>query len=111
MVKSTADEDDLVFKALASNDRRRLLDALQSGERTTSDLCATLPTLNRCTVMQHLAVLETAELVASIKRGRQRWYALDVAPIQRIYQRWISEYAAPSASFLSNLKSDLEARE
>ena len=102
------EESELVFKALANTDRRRILDALRDAPRTTSDLCESLPRLDRTTVMQHLRVLEKAKLVISQKRGRQRWNYLDVAPIQRVYNRWIKDYAAPAAEGLEMLKSELE---
>ena len=102
------DLDDRVFKALAGKDRRRILDILKDRPRTTGELCKQLPHLNRCTVMQHLGVLEDACLVISTKRGRERWNYLDIDPIQRLYRRWISDYASPSAEFLSRLKEDLE---
>jgi hypothetical protein len=59
--------------------------------------------------MQHLGVLEEARLIISKKQGRCRWNYLDVAPIQRIHERWIADYAAPSAGFLTRLRSDLES--
>ena len=102
--------DDRVFKAMAGADRRRILDFLKAGPRTTTDIVHALPWLNRCTVMQHLGVLEDAGLVVSAKRGRSRWNYLDVSPIQDIYERWIGEYARPSAGFLNQLKKDLEER-
>lgn len=102
------EESELVFKALANTDRRRILDALRDAPRTTSDLCESLPRLDRTTVMQHLRVLEKAKLVISQKRGRQRWNYLDVAPIQRVYNRWIKDYAAPAAEGLEMLKTELE---
>ena len=101
-------DDDAVFKALAGADRRTILDALQDGPKMTSDLCEALPHLDRTTVMQHLGVPEKARLVISRKEGRCRWNYLDVAPIQRIHERWISRYAAPSASLLERLRADLE---
>lgn len=100
--------DDAVFKALAGADRRRILDLLREGPRTTGDLATHLPWLDRTTVMQHLGVLERARLVVSKKQGRCRWNYLDVSPIQRIYERWIDGYAAPSASLLSRIRRDLE---
>ena len=103
-----ADRDDRVFKALAGTDRRRILDLLKDGPQTTGDICGALPWLNRCTVMQHLGVLEAAELVITRKRGRSRWNYLDVAPIQRIHDRWIGAYASPSAALLMRIKHDLE---
>ena len=102
-------EDELVLKAMANGDRRQILDLLREEPLTTGMLGEQMPWLNRCTVMQHLGVLEGAGLVISRKEGRQRWNYLDVAPIQHIHERWIKAYAQPSASFLSKLKRDLEA--
>jgi len=107
--KAGSDEDDLVFKALAGADRRRILDLLQGAPMTTGDIGNKLPHLDRTTVMQHLGVLEKAGLIISKKEGRCRWNYLDVSPIQRIHERWIQSYAAPTAGFLSRLKSDLES--
>ncbi len=102
------DLDDLVFKALAGKDRRRILDLLRDAPMTTGDIGKNLPHLDRTTVMQHLGVLEKARLIISKKQGRCRWNYLDVAPIQRIHERWISAYATPSARMLSRLQQDLE---
>ena len=100
--------DDQVFKALAGTDRRRILDLLRDGPMTTGDLGKALAHLDRTTVMQHLGKLERAGLVISRKEGRCRWNYLDVSPIQRIHERWIEAYAAPSAGLLSRLRQDLE---
>ena len=78
---------------------------------TTGDIGKHLPHLDRTTVMQHLRVLENARLVITKKQGRCRWNYLDVAPIQRIHERWIEAYAAPSASLLSKLQRDMELPE
>jgi len=101
-------QDDLVFKALAGSDRRRILDLLRAAPMTTGDICTKLQWLNRCTVMQHLGVLENARLIITRKEGRNRWNCLDVSPIQRIHGRWIEAYATPSANLLSKLQQDLE---
>ncbi len=101
--------DDLVFKALAGSDRRKILDLLREAPMTTGNICEHLPWLNRCTVMQHLGVLQKARLIISRKVGRSRWNYLDVSPIQRIHERWIQAYAMPSAQLLSKLQRDLEA--
>ena len=103
------DQDDLVFKALAGADRRKILDLLRDAPMTTGELGKQLPWLDRTTVMQHLGVLENARLIISKKEGRCRWNYLDVSPIQRIHERWIQAYAVPSASLLSKLQHDLEA--
>ena len=104
-----ATQDDLVFKALAGADRRKILDLLRDAPMTTGELGKRLSWLDRTTVMQHLRVLEKARLIISKKEGRCRWNYLDVSPIQRIHERWIQAYAMPSASMLSKLQQDLEA--
>ncbi len=108
VAKTTNDKDDLVFKALAGADRRRILDLLRDAPMTTGELCKRLRQLDRTTVMQHLGVLENARLVISRKEGRCRWNYLDVSPIQRIHERWIRSYAMPSARLLSKLRAGLE---
>lgn len=96
-------DDDRVFKALASPVRRRMLDALKSGTRTTGDLCSAFPELDRTTVLQHLRVLERADLVIGRSRGRERLLTLAPLPIKRIYDRWISEYAHAAVELLDEL--------
>ena len=90
---------DRVFKALSSRTRREILDLLQKQPRTTGELCARFPGLDRCTVMQHLDVLEDAELVIAQREGRERWNHLGAMPIKQIHDRWIGDYAVlPSTS-------------
>ena len=103
--------DDRVFKALAGADRRQILDLLRDGPMTTGGLAKALPHLDRTTVMQHLRVLENARLVITRKKGRCRWNYLDVSPIRRIHERWISTFAAPSAALLNRIQVDLESVE
>ena len=105
---STDDEDDRIFKALSHRARRRILDLLKAGPRTTGDLCEQLPEFDRCTVMQHLGVLEEAGLVVAERRGRERWNHLDALPIHAIHERWIGPYAAYATTMLSRLKRAVE---
>lgn len=106
---SNDDEDDRIFRALSHRVRRQLCDLLKSEPHTTGQLCTLLPELDRCTVMQHLRVLEEAGLVIAERRGRERWNHLDALPIQAIHERWIGPYAAYASSMLSRLKRELEA--
>lgn len=101
---STDEQDDVLFKALGNRARRRILDTLKAEPRTTGMLCELMPELDRCTVMQHLKVLEEAGLVIVERRGRERWNHLDALPIHGIHERWIGPYAAYAASMLSRLK-------
>lgn len=100
-----ADEamDDLVFKALAAPVRRRLLDLLRGGPATTGQLCAAAPDLDRTTVLQHLKVLHRADLVVSVKRGRETINHLNALPIRRIHERWIGPVAASAIGVLDVL--------
>ncbi|MBA3447005.1 MAG: helix-turn-helix transcriptional regulator [Pseudaminobacter sp.] len=105
---SSASKDDLVFKALAHQRRRVLLDCLKDAPRTTGALCKVFPEMDRCTVMQHLKVLEEADLIIVRRDGRERWNHLNAMPIKQIHDRWISQYATHALSILDRLKSDLE---
>ncbi|MEI2297529.1 ArsR/SmtB family transcription factor [Ensifer sp. MJa1] len=105
---STESKDDLVFKALANGLRRQMLDAMKGGPQTTGMLCEQFANLDRCTVMQHLKVLEEAELVLVRREGRERWNHLNALPIQAIHDRWISQYAGHAMSVLSALHQQFE---
>lgn len=106
---SSDDENDLIFKALASATRRRMLDEIKDRPLTTGDLCQRFPELDRCTVMQHLKVLEGADLVIARREGRERWNHLNSMPIKQIHDRWIGPYAERAVTMLERLKTDLEA--
>jgi DNA-binding transcriptional ArsR family regulator len=105
---STARKDDLIFKALADRRRRQILDLLKDEPRTTGEICKHFKRLDRCTVMQHLGVLEKAELIMVRREGRYRWNYLNVLPFKEIHDRWISPYAAKAVEMLVGLKRDLE---
>jgi DNA-binding transcriptional ArsR family regulator len=105
---SSAKKDDLVYKALADHRRRQILDLLKDAPKTTGEICANFKKLDRCTVMQHLGVLERAGLVFVKKEGKFRWNYLDVVPIRNVYDRWINQYASQNVQLLANLKRGLE---
>ena len=105
---SISDQVDRVFKALAASVRRQILDDLRDQPLTTGTLCAHFPELDRCTVMQHLKVLEEAELVIAVRKGRERWNHLNPLPIHEIHERWIGPHAAGATARLAKLKRDLE---
>ena len=105
---STEDDLDRVFKALANPVRRSICDELRLRPLTTSQLCLCFPELDRCTVMQHLGVLERAGLVVPVKKGRERFNYLDAMPIQAIHERWIGPHAAQAGQRLLQLKRELE---
>jgi DNA-binding transcriptional ArsR family regulator len=104
-----ADRDDKIFKALADARRREILDLLKDAPRTTGELCDHFAdSLDRCTVMQHIGVLEKAELILVEREGRTRWNHLNAAPFREIHERWISPYASAAVDLLMKLKRDLE---
>ena len=105
---STDDQHDALFKALGHKVRRHMLDLMKDGPKTTGALCEALPQIDRCTVMQHLGVLENAGLVVVERRGRERWNHLDALPIHDIHERWIGPYAAYAANMLGQLKRSLD---
>ena len=107
---STERDLDRVFKALANPVRRAICDALKLRPLTTKQLCAAFGELDRCTVMQHLKVLEDAGLVIAVRKGRERFNYLDAMPIQAIHERWIGPHAASAAAGLLRLKHELEGQ-
>jgi DNA-binding transcriptional ArsR family regulator len=99
---------DEVFKALADDSRRMLLDQLnQQNGQTLTELCACLD-MARQSVSKHLAVLEAANLVTTAWRGREKLHYLNAEPINAIADRWISRYDRGRASALADLKTALE---
>ena len=97
-----------VFKALADYRRREILDLLKARPRTTGELCSHFKELDRCTVMQHLRVLEKADLVIVRRDGRLRWNYLNAVPIKLIHDRWIGEYASQAVDLLARMKGEIE---
>jgi DNA-binding transcriptional ArsR family regulator len=98
-----------VFRALADPSRRALLDALfaKSG-LTLTELCAGMG-MSRQAVTKHLALLEGANLVASVRRGREKLHYLNPVPIHEIGERWISKYERARLAALGDLKKALES--
>lgn len=102
---------DEVFKALADPTRRSLLDELfERDGQTLSELEGRLP-MSRFGVMKHLKVLEEAGLVTTQRRGREKLHFLNPVPIRLVHDRWVSKYAEPWASALSELKQEIEEDE
>ena len=105
---SSESQQDTVFKALANARRRQMLDAMKDAPLTTGALCERFSDMDRCTVMQHLKVLEEANLVIPRREGRERWNHLNALPIKAIHDRWISQYAGHAMNVLSALQGEAE---
>ena len=101
-------DTDVLFKALADPGRRKLLDLLHAHDgRTLNDLCEHLD-MTRQGVTQHLNLLETANLVTTVRRGREKLHFLNPVPLQEIYERWIAKFEKPRLKALGDLKRRLE---
>ncbi|RTL51710.1 MAG: ArsR family transcriptional regulator [Bradyrhizobiaceae bacterium] len=102
---------DEVFKALADASRRLLLDRLHARNgQTLLELCDGLA-MTRQAVTKHLAILEDANLVATIKHGREKLHYLNPVPIHQIGERWIKKFERDRLVALSSLKKQLEMRD
>jgi DNA-binding transcriptional ArsR family regulator len=99
---------DKVFKALADPSRRKLLDQLHvNNGQTLSELCEHLD-MTRQAVTKHLGLLEAANLVVTVWRGREKLHYLNPVPLQEIYDRWIGKYERVRLRALNELKKRLE---
>jgi DNA-binding transcriptional ArsR family regulator len=99
---------DAVFRALADESRRLLLDRLHARNgQTLSELCEGLG-MTRQAVTKHLVILEEANLIVAVKRGREKFHFLNPVPINEIAERWIGKYERGRLQALSQLKKTLE---
>jgi uncharacterized protein YndB with AHSA1/START domain/DNA-binding transcriptional ArsR family regulator len=99
---------DKVFKALADETRRYLLDRLhEENGQTLGELCARLG-MTRQSVTQHLAVLEAANLVSTVRRGREKWHYLNPVPLHEVQERWIDKFERPRLRLLGDVKRRAE---
>jgi uncharacterized protein YndB with AHSA1/START domain len=98
-----------VFRALAGPGRRVLLDRLfERDGQTLGELCEHLPGMTRFGVMKHLTVLAEANLVTTLKVGREKRHFLNPVPIRLVHDRWIGKFAEPVVGAIANLKQHLE---
>jgi DNA-binding transcriptional ArsR family regulator len=99
---------DQIWKALADETRRTILDFLRSGPKPTTAIVEQFPALSRFAVMKHLDVLRQAALVVTREEGRQRINSLNAVPIRMIYERWVSKYEGIWTSALLRVKEASE---
>jgi len=99
---------DKVFKALADPTRRKLLDLLCANNgQTLGELCAQLDMARQSTT-QHLGILEAANLVSIIWRGREKLHFINPVPLQEVYERWVRKFERQRLTLLHDLKKELE---
>jgi len=75
--------DDRLWRAVADPTRRRLIELLREGPRTTGALCRQFST-TRFAVMKHLGVLERAGVIVVRRSGRERWNALNADALRAL---------------------------
>jgi len=99
---------DRVFKALGDPTRRKLLDLLyEKNGQTLSQLCENLD-MARQSVTQHLGLLEEANLVTTVRRGREKLHFINPVPLHEVYERWVRKFERQRLSLLHDLKKELE---
>jgi len=99
---------DLLFKALADPSRRKLLDLLNAHDgRTLNDLCEHLD-MTRQSATQHIGLLEAANLVSTVWRGREKLHFVNPVPLHEVYERWVRKFERQRLSLLHDLKKQLE---
>lgn len=101
-------DDDKVFKALGDPTRRQLLDLLceQNGQ-TLSQLCEHLA-MARQSATQHIGLLEAANLVSTVRRGREKLHFINPVPLHEVYERWVRKFERQRLRLLHDLKNELE---
>ena len=99
---------DAVFRALADPSRRQLLDSLHSNNGQTLNELSEQMDMTRQAVTKHLAILEGANLIATVRKGREKEHYLNPVPINEIAERWIGKYERGRLRVLTDLKKHLE---
>src|SRR4051812_45237128 len=111
MAPSATGDADKVFKALADPSRRQLLDRLFAQEGQTLGALADGLAMSRQAVSQHLALLEAANLIATVRQGREKLHYLNPVPIHEVHARWIAKFERPRLDALAALKQRLEGED
>ena len=101
-------DTDKVFKALGDPTRRKLLDLLcETNGQTLGQLCARLD-MARQSATQHLELLEAANLISTVRRGREKLHFINPVPLHEVYERWVRKFERERLRLLHDLKRELE---
>jgi DNA-binding transcriptional ArsR family regulator len=101
-------DQDKTFKALGDPTRRKLLDLLcENNGQTLGQLCENLD-MTRQSATQHIGLLEAANLVTTVKRGREKLHFINPVPLHDIYERWVRKFETQKLKLLHDLKTELE---
>lgn len=107
-IENMVPDEDKVFKALADASRRGLLDRLRKDSGLSLNELCERHDMSRQAVTKHLAILKAANLVVTVKRGREKLHYLNPVPISEIYMRWIGKFEEGRVAALYNLKQALK---
>ena len=103
--------EDKVFKALGDPTRRKLLDLLhERNGQTLGQLCENLD-MARQSATQHLGILEAANLVSTVRRGREKLHFINPVPLHEVYERWVRKLERRRLGLLHDLKKELEGEQ
>ncbi len=101
---------DDIFKALADTHRREILDRLREDNgQTLSEIAAPLE-MSRQAVTKHLRILEKANLVTSVFRGRDKIHYLNPVPLHEVARRWIKPFESARLVSSTNSRSNWRKR-
>jgi DNA-binding transcriptional ArsR family regulator len=102
---------DKVFRALADPTRRKLLDRLyDKNGQTLGELCENLD-MARQSATQHLGILEDANLVSTVRRGREKLHFINPVPLYEVYERWVRKFEHNRLGLLYELKKELDGEQ
>ncbi len=102
------DDEDAVFRALADPTRRALLDRLRKRNgQALGELCGPIE-MARQSATQHLGVLEAANLITTVRRGREKLHYLNPVPLWEMQERWIEKFERPRLRALGVIKRRAE---
>jgi DNA-binding transcriptional ArsR family regulator len=108
MTSRRIDDTDKVFKALGDPTRRLLLDLLcERNGQSLGELCEGL-SMARQSATQHLGILEEANLVSTVRRGREKLHFINPVPLHEVYERWVRKFEQQRLTLLHDLKIELE---
>lgn len=105
---NTKMDADKVFKALGDPTRTKLLDLLyEKNGQTLGELCQQLD-MTRQSATQHIGILEAANLISTVWRGREKLHFINPVPLHEVYERWVRKFERQRLSLLHDLKKELE---
>ncbi len=104
MVTQYSAAEDEVWKAIADGKRRKIVDALANGRKSTGEIVDLFPSAARTGILKHIGILEKADLIVVMREGRVRWNYLNPAPLKRACNPWVRKHVEGISSSVARLK-------